>query len=457
MLVGVSGGTDSLALLHLLLRLASEWELELRAAHVHHGLRGPEADGDAETVERLCAEWGVPLRVLCQDARAAAEWGRLGLEEAARQVRYTALAEEVVRVDASVVAVGHNADDQVETLVMHWLRGAGVAGLRGMAPLSPLPHAVAPGQMLWRPLLTVPRADLAAYLAAVGVEPRQDSTNQDPAYRRNRLRHELLPVLEEYNPNLRATLLRSVEVIRGDWEVLEAALDQQWPEVAREVPGAVTFRWAEFAAMRVGLQRAALRRAVSRLRPGLRDLSLERVDAVVRAVAQAPGAGAILELPGAIEVVLGYGEFTVREREAQTDAGWPAMLAGVEWLEQPVPGHATLAGGWRAEVSLAPWPGPGADIRDGWSAWLNPPAEGEKWVWRRRRPGDRLRPLGMEGRSKVVSDLMIDCKVPAGARPDYPILTSGERVLWVPGCRLSEEARVSDEAAQAVHLRLVHQ
>ncbi len=229
--VGVSGGPDSLCLLHLLLCLRDEYDLTLHIAHLNHRLRGTEADSDAAFVGQLAQKWALPATVESRDVAALAEEGRLAIEEAARQARYAFLARTARQVGAQRIAVGHNADDQVETIVMHWLRGAGLAGLRGMQPVSKLEEMrlgeekEAVGHktvdlLLIRPLLETPRSAIEAYCAAHELEPRFDRSNLDTTYYRNRLRHELLPFLETFNPRIREVILRSASIFSADYAYL---------------------------------------------------------------------------------------------------------------------------------------------------------------------------------------------------------------------------------------------
>ncbi|MEN6478284.1 MAG: tRNA lysidine(34) synthetase TilS, partial [Anaerolineales bacterium] len=199
LVVAVSGGADSLCLLHALHALAPELGYRLQVAHLDHGLRAAAAE-DAAWVAALCARWGLPCTVGQAQVRALAEAEGRSLEEAARLARYRFLARVALRVGARAVAVGHTADDQAETLLLHLVRGAGLTGLVGMAPAAPwpLPEDVASAALtLLRPLLAVSRQDTVSYCAALGLTPRKDETNADPAYTRNRLRLELLPVLRE--------------------------------------------------------------------------------------------------------------------------------------------------------------------------------------------------------------------------------------------------------------------
>ncbi|HFD38988.1 MAG TPA: tRNA lysidine(34) synthetase TilS, partial [Anaerolineae bacterium] len=217
--VGVSGGPDSLCLLHLLHRLQAEYDLALHVAHLHHSLRGADADADAAFVRQIAAAWGLPCTVEQADVPALAAEGKLAVEEAARQARYAFLRRVAIGVGARIVAVGHNADDQAETVLMHFIRGSGLAGLRGMLPRAPYPQftnpqstnsqSTSPHLTLIRPLLDISRADILAYCDRHGLTPRFDRSNLDTTYFRNWLRHEALPLLARHNPNVDQVLRRT--------------------------------------------------------------------------------------------------------------------------------------------------------------------------------------------------------------------------------------------------------
>ncbi|HYO89770.1 MAG TPA: tRNA lysidine(34) synthetase TilS, partial [Candidatus Limnocylindrales bacterium] len=193
LVLGVSGGADSLALLHALAALRRRLGLTLIAATLDHGLRGRDGAADAAHVDALAEAWHVPVVVGTADVAALAVQQRAGIEEAARNARYAFLAEVARSHGAGRIAVGHHADDQAETVLMHLLRGAGLDGLGGMRPLAPVPGA--PDLMLVRPLLGVTRAQIAAYCARHDIAARDDATNADTALTRGWLRHELLPLM----------------------------------------------------------------------------------------------------------------------------------------------------------------------------------------------------------------------------------------------------------------------
>lgn len=463
--VGVSGGPDSLCLLHVLRRLAGDYDLTLHVAHLNHQIRGAEADADAAFVAGLSAEWSLPCVVAARDVPALAHCHKLAMEEAARQARYTFLAEVAGQVGSRTVAVGHNADDQAETVLMHFLRGAGLAGLRGMLPKTPLSdywllegHTGA-ALSLVRPLLETTRTEVGVYCAEHGLEPRFDRSNLDTTYFRNRLRHELIPYLETYRSNVRDVIRRTARVAAGDYTLLREVLEDAWARVTQSTADeAVVFDLAGWRALPLSLQRATLREAVHRLRRNLRDISFVHIEDAA-AVAQEKGTGAIASLPRGLRLTVGYETLTVAGEDYRPlPLDWPALL--VEELPLTLPGRTSLPGlaGWRVEAQwLLPdkLPPGWAANADPWQAFLNGRAVGESLALRRRRPGDRFQPQGMGGRSKSLSDFLINVKVPAAWRDWVPLAVSGDgdRILWLAGWRLDERARVTPETERVLWLR----
>src|SRR5947209_6731228 len=224
-IVAVSGGADSLCLLHVLNRLCGSGPearypaVRLHVAHLNHKLRGEASYHDAAFIAQLADSWGLPVTIGEIDVPALARQEGRSLEDAARTARYRFLREVAA---GRRIAVAHHADDQVETLLLHWLRGGGLAGMLGMQPCQ---------QDIIRPLLATSRAEILAYCQQYNLHPLQDASNTDARFLRNRIRHELLPLLESMNPGIRSTLLRNAEVVRADAEWIEAQVDSAWPAV----------------------------------------------------------------------------------------------------------------------------------------------------------------------------------------------------------------------------------
>jgi tRNA(Ile)-lysidine synthase len=487
--VGVSGGPDSLALLHLLVRLSPELRLDLRVAHLNHGLRGAESDEDAGFVADLANRWGLPCTVGQADLRSARA-GR-SLEEAARVERYRFLGEVAVEAGGSqgprqpagrrsapserpvarTIAVGHNADDQAETVLMHLLRGAGVAGLRGMLPRTALSDyrlgktgkAGDAGQLwLIRPLLGIPRRDVEVYCAEHDLEPRFDRSNEDLTLTRNRLRHELLPLLEQYNPAIRRLLAHTGEVMAGDAETLRAALASAWQGVGLPAgPDEVLFDLAGWRALSLGLQRATFREAIHRLRHGLRDIGWEHVERAVW-LAREGETGQLVTLPRGLVLEIGYRSLRIASEQAPWRAEVPAV-----WEEIPLcaPGMTLLGEGWRVivrlEEGLPELPSPLATFdkessltaSNRWEARLDAEVVGASPVLRPRLPGESFLPQGLRGHSVRLGEFMINEKIPRSVRATWPLLAGNLGLAWVCGLRVDERAAIRANSRHVWHIR----
>ena len=284
--VGVSGGPDSLCLLHCMHTLG----YEVIVAHFDHGLR-PESTTDAKKVEDFSSKYDLVFETESEDIAAYAKENGLSIEEAARERRYPFLYKIAEKHQAQAVAVGHNADDQAETVLMHLLRGAGLDGLSGMRMRSY--NADWNEQIpLVRPLLQTWREEILAYCEEHELEPLIDSSNTDTVYFRNRLRHELLPDLETYNPQIKPQLWRMADTLAGDREVVEQHINTVWDKVlVEDSQDSLAFSRPAFLEKNLGVQRRLLRRALTQLRPGLRDLDLDSVTRAIKAIQTPPASG----------------------------------------------------------------------------------------------------------------------------------------------------------------------
>ena len=449
--VGVSGGADSLALLHGLREASLPFGLHVHAAHLNHQLRGAESEADAQAVEQVARAWDVPLTVESHDVEAFARAKKLSLEEAARMVRYGFLEQVAEREGASAVAVAHHADDQVETILMHFLRGAGLAGLRGMQPVSRYPFR-AP-LLLLRPLLEASRLDIDAYCAAHHIESREDSSNRDTQFLRNRLRHELLPLLEQVNPNLREVLRRNARIMADDYAYIGQRVDGAWQRtILEETRNGVAFSLSGWRILQPALKRALIRMAIMRLRPALRNLDAQHVESALR-VADRGRAGARASLPVGLWLFREFDAIVIGEKLPR-----PVIpSAPRESLALAAPGQTQLPHGWVVEAQIAERSALPADALQGidpYEAFLDADASGEALSVRACKPGDEFRPLGLGGHGKALRRFLIDAKVPAAWREHTPLIVAGGEVLWVVGWRIAERVKVDEQTRRVLHLRV---
>jgi tRNA(Ile)-lysidine synthase len=471
LVVGVSGGPDSLCLLHVLCRLKQEYRLTLHVAHLHHGLRGADADADADFVRALAADWGLSCSIEQADVFGLAQEHRLAIEEAARRARYSFIGRVAQEIGARTIATGHNADDQAETILMHWIRGSGLAGLRGMRPLTPLvdyrllevpaSSVPTPDIQLIRPLLEVTRNEIEAYCRANGLQPRFDRSNLDTTIFRNWLRHEVLPLLRRHNPNIGEVLRRSARVIADDYALLRAVLEETWPRVVlQENANAIAFDLERWRSLPTSLQRSTLREAIHRLRSSLRDISFLHVENALL-VAHDGTTGDRATLPRGLGLLLDYDRIVVADaRTPQPVPKWPLLPSDSVPFLVFTPGTTPLPGAeWLLHVKslarselLAGWEG----NPDPWRAFLDAQVVGSPLWLRRRQPGDWFQPLGMGGHAVKLADFLTNRKVPQLVRDRLPLLVGPQGIVWVCGHRLDERARVRDQTESVLAVHLLH-
>ncbi len=455
--VGVSGGPDSLCLLHVLKELQQELGVGLHAGHLEHGIRGEESKADALYVEELARSWGIPVTVEHGDVPAYAREHKLAIEEAARKVRYLFLGRVAREVGGRCVAVGHNADDQVETILMHLMRGSGLGGLRGMLPVQTLGAEGwwrGPTLRLVRPLLEVPREEIEAYCDQHGLEPRFDRSNLDLTYHRNRIRHELIPRLESFNPRFREVLCRSARSIADDYDYLQDQSLAAWNDLANQSEGAFTFPLEPWLELHPSLQRLLLREAIRRLRRSLRDITWTHVEQARKGLEE-KGAGVRITLPQGLFLFKGYDTVVIGEEIPSPDL----PLVPDAPLIVEVPGTTEIPGSdWRLQADVVDserMPEGALRNADPWQAFLDLERTGDQLMLRARETRDRFQPLGMDGRSKSINAFLIDAKVPQDVRDHLPLVASTSHIVWVAGQRIDERAKITNQTRQVLHLRFL--
>lgn len=440
LLVGVSGGPDSVCLLHILDQLKESLGVSLHVCHLNHTLRGASSDADARFVSTLAQRLGIAATVERRDVKAYQREHRLSVEEAARQVRYDFFAQVAESIGVKRIALGHTRDDQVETILMHLVRGTGLAGLRGMGPITTWQGRRGSALLVVRPLLDVAREETEEYCSAYDLEPRTDFSNFSPTFLRNRLRCELIPLLQSYNPNIVATLLRTARAAADELSYLEEGVSQVWEGVVREQPNGLLLDIEALRSLHPALKRHLLRRVLGEILGDLTDIQSVHIEKMVEAVSKP--AGKRLSLPRGLLFHVGYNTCLVTKGAYDT-CPLPT-LEGEHRLN--VPGDTALPG-WRVRASVTQ---PG-ETADGFGACLDFEEAGSNLVVRRRKAGDRFQPLGM-GEWKKLQDFMVDAKIPRAWRDRVPLVCSAEGILWVVGWRIAERAKVKDSTKQVLCL-----
>jgi len=466
-IVAVSGGADSLCLLHLLRQLCGPGkrypELRLHAAHLNHKLRGEASAQDAAAVAAIVASWGLPLTLGEVNVQALAREERRSLEDAARTARYHFLREVA---HGQPIAVAHHADDAAETLLLHMLRGGGLPGMVGMLPRQ---------QDIIRPLLGVSHAETLAYCQRHSIVPLEDASNTDPRFLRNRIRHELLPLLESLNPGIRGTLLRNAEGMHVDLEWIETQVDTCWPTVViLEQDNAIRLKLQALRVLPLSLQRHLLRRVTAKLYNGQSPLELRHYALIEELLhKQNDRKEHTLHLPQQLRVTSNLNE-VIFERLYQYVAV-STENQEIKEIMLLIPGHVEVPGTpWIATAEALPEELAEAVKhalrREDWpEVWRLLPStrhtvyvDGDAissfkqcscmWV-RTRHPGDRIQPLGM-AHEKKVQDVLVDNHILRTERAHIPLFFSTSHCVWLAGVCLDDRARLTSKTQHILRLSI---
>jgi tRNA(Ile)-lysidine synthase len=451
-LVGVSGGPDSVALLHALCALKPYlFPLEVQVAHLNHLIRGESSEEDANYVKQLCQQFQVICHSAEYDVPAFAGANHFSLEDAARRVRFAFFASLMARLEIPLLLLAHTADDQAETVLLRLLRGTGPHGLAGIAPLAPLPPpdprlnppfqfemAYLQKARVGRPFLENWRNQIEDYCTTHRLNPRRDETNVDVRYTRNRIRLELLPQLEKnYKATVKANLTHVAALMRDEQEWLDQLTENSFAKYARLTATKIEFQTAYLKEQPVALQRRLLRRAYRALTGSLENLDAADLEPLLER------ANTEINLPG------GWIGFTNSQTTGlrKTDLVLDVQAFNLELV---VPGMLEGEQGWRIETRIVPYEAVAPEkikTAPKNTAYLDYEACGQRLLVRSRLPGEKFRPLGAPGRRKV-QDLMLDAKIAKELRSQWPLVVrpgegeAPEQIIWLPGVAIAEEFKV---------------
>ncbi len=432
--VAVSGGPDSVCLLDVLSDLRDEFQIDLIVAHFDHGLRPGEDEKETEFVCQLASSYGLEFKI----GRASEDLARSGgsLEEKAREHRYRFLEEIQGKVKAQKIALGHQLNDQAETVLMRLLRGSGTQGLGAIPPVR--------DGLIIRPLIHVSREEIEAYLAQKGLKWVEDSSNVNPRYMRNRIRLELLPLLKTYQPRILEILAKTAEIIRADESYLNIEAEK-WLLTHGSQPQEhhVGIPISQFSDLPKALQRRVLRCAIKMAGSGLRRISWDHIELALGLLSTGKPQGEI-HLPGSLAVKKRYDWIIVAPRDTSGPKGYSYTISGTGVYElEDI--HS------RIEISELVQSLKGRFDHSPWVALLDRGKIDFPLTVRPYKPGDRFVPLGMKG-TKKVHDLFVDQKIPLELRKRIPIVCSGRAIIWVAGLRIDERFKITEATRKILKL-----
>lgn len=429
-LVGFSGGPDSSCLLHFLHEQRVNFGITIHAMYVDHNLRPLEVPGEVAFCDSFCVERGIGFMVRSVDVKGYAKEHGINKQEAARELRYRALDEAAAAIGADRIALGHNADDQVETFLMRLLRGAGRKGLSGMPARR--------GKVI-RPLIGVRRRQIEDYLRAGSIPFVVDSSNLEPDYMRNRLRQTVLPLLKEFNPNLAQTILNTVAVFQEEERYFDIAVTKTLMKlISRKRPGRIELFLSPLEGMERVILRRVLRRAIGETE-GLRGITFRHIEDIILLV-KAGRSGDRIYLPRGVRVIREYSLLVMT-------SDLPGKIG-----EQTInpPGKVVMRdAGFLLEALFST---PGEVLPEGKNAVVLDAGDMVfPLVVRGRREGDYFYPLGF-GKRKKLQDFFVDEKVPRDVRDSVPLVVSGDSVVWVAGYRADERFRITERTEKFIKL-----
>ncbi len=450
LVLAVSGGMDSLTLAHTLRGSG----LNLIVAHLDHALRAVSAQ-QSEALGVMMTDWGLPFISRRVDANAFAKQEKVGIEEAARTCRYRFLFEIARAHGAQAIVLAHNADDQVETVLMHFMRGSGMAGLTGMAPFSILKQ-FDENIPLIRPMLGISRAEIEAYTLKNHLQPLEDESNEMPVYYRNKLRLQLIPYMEELNPGFKQSVLRSAEVLRGDNALLQRLEETAFADcVSHKFAKEIVMNRKVFLELDLSLQRRVIRRALNYLCAINPDFGFEDIEKARQIIIS--GRGAVdLSLKTRLEMVGQDCHFLLQGAQ-------PCILNLPQMKEESIytlsiDETLSLNQVWQISarmLSRTEFESFSEEEKRGSNhAFLNPSLLKLPLTVRAMQSGERWLPLGLRTGRQKLSDFFVNQKIPRSARATWPLVLSGESVVWVVGLRIAHNWRLTGDEFEIFQLSL---
>jgi len=449
-LVAVSGGADSLALLYGLHALHSQLNCELHVVHLNHCIR-TEAEADAEFVQQHAAHLDLPCTIQHAEVPRLVKQWKLSVEAAGRKARYQFYESVCTEVSATKVALGHHQDDIAETVLMNLIRGSGTTGLKGIAPVRDIKFI--------RPLVRSTRQQIEAFLTSIGVTPRQDTTNTDVNYLRNRVRHELIPQLaRDYNPNIKTGLSRTADVLSTESEYLNTVARKAFETCRIHSPHKnVVLDRVKFRQYHIALQRRMLRQSVFEMLGDISDLYFAHCEAMLNLV-EADTPNTVLALPNDLRFRRAYQQLIFERKPVEIESfAYPVTTVGktsiailnteitAELGDVASRGTVTLPDG-KLEAIF--------DYDKLRKVFAKPSSETVPLIVRNRQQGDRFQPYGMRG-TKKIKDFLIDAKVPRFKRDSIPLLVCGDEILWVIGYTTSDTFKIKSDTRQYLYLHYV--
>ncbi|TCO71354.1 tRNA lysidine(34) synthetase TilS [Marinisporobacter balticus] len=435
--IGVSGGPDSISLLHLLWRIKETYRVNLYVVHLNHQFRGKEADSDADYVKIFCEKLGIKSFIFSKNVLKYSKEKAITFEEAGREIRYHLFDQVMKETKSKKIAVAQNMDDQAETVLMRLMRGAGLEGLGAIDYVR--------DEKIIRPLLNISRQEIEAYCEENSLYPRTDKTNLEAVYTRNRIRLELIPYIEKhFNVNIKETLARTANLLKEDKDFINLAVKQEYESIAKKTISEIRMDKGEFLKKHRAIQKRILREAILELSGDLKNVQNKHIEGLIKLI-QNGHVGASLDLPKGLVAIRAYTNFCISKRKREIERKDFEYNINV--------GETLNIKELNADIKAT-------IVEQGDSKIIEKKEYKQSFDWckfknnlilRNRRAGDRFIPLGMQG-SKKLKDFFIDEKIPRDIRDQIPLVCDGDEIIWIIGYRMSENYKVDEDTQEKLVL-----
>lgn len=435
--VGLSGGPDSICLLHVLLGLRQAWGLKIYAAHLNHQFRGKDADEDALFVKEICREWDVEAFIQVFNVPAYAKEKGLSSEEAGREIRYRLFKEVADEVGSNKIAVAHNMNDNAETVLMNMFRGSGIEGLKGIEASR--------GEII-RPLINVRRDEIEAYCEEKALNPRIDKTNLEPIYGRNKIRLELIPYIENnFNANIMSTLHRLSDIVTLENDFLNKEAKNIFLEIAIIGANGIEYNINKLRNIHPSLMRRVIRIGIEKLTGSLRGIEYKNIEGVVDLLDKSTGAAVIL--PDNIKAYISYNKLILKFDTKIENDKYYLKLENDQDNIAALPGFIVRL--QTMDVSQI------VDVKkDKHIVYIDKAKIKQELVLRNRLDGDIFSPIGLKG-TKKLKEYFIDEKIPKEERDNIFLIADGREIVWVLGKRLSDKYKITGSTKEAIMINIM--
>ena len=434
---GISGGPDSMCMLHLLDRLKKDFNLSIFAAHLNHQFRGREADKDAYYVKDICNKWGIPSFIKVFDVAAYAKDIGVSDEEAGRNIRYQLYDDVARKVGANKIAVAHNLNDNVETVFMNIIRGSGIDGLKGIEAVR---------DNIIRPLINIDRADIEKYCKEEGIVPRIDKTNLEPIYGRNKIRLELLPYIENnFNSNIINTISRFSDIVSAENEYIALKSQKAFKTLARSFKNQVKYSIIKLDKLHPALKRRIIRIGIEKLLGSLKSIEFRHIEEIISLTKCKTGAAVML--PNNIIAYVSYENLILRYGKVNTSKRYCHCLEDntsdfIPAIDMEI--HVR-------KINTKDFKGFSHCTHE---AYIDKDKIKGSLVIRNRVAGDVFSPIGLKG-SKKLKEYFIDEKIPREERDLMPLIADEREIIWVIGKRISENYKITPNTKNIIHIRVL--